>query len=78
MSHTTLLTNTNLLSIFSTYIGEFSIQEFGFYAEDFTQILQDKAFIQSRDSEDDVIEVIPRYPFDFKLYVEAESTVNYR
>lgn len=76
ISHNVLLTNTNLLSIFAMYINEFQIQEFAFFADDFTQILTEKAFIHPKESEGEVIEVVPRYPFNFKLYVETESQVD--
>ena len=75
ITHTLLLTNDNLLSIFSTFINDFNIQEFAFYAEDFVQIPTEKAFIHPKESEGEVIEVIPRYPLNLKMYVEAEQQV---
>lgn len=70
-----LLTNPNFLSIFSTYMSEFAISEFAFFADDFTQISTERAFIHPKDSEEEIIEVLPRYPFNFKLYMETESLV---
>lgn len=75
VSHTMLLTNQTLLSLLSSYTADFNIQEFGFYAEDFQQILEDKALLHPRENETEVIEVVPRYPFNFKLYVEADVQV---
>lgn len=75
LTHSMLLTNTNLLSIFSNFMTEFNIQEFGFYADDFTNITAEKAFVHPKESEQEIIEVLPRYPFSFKIYIESESEV---
>jgi len=73
MSHTLLLTSPSLLSAIQNYLQEFNMQEYAFFAEDFMQIVSERAYIHPKMSETEVIEVIPRYPFNFKLYVEAES-----
>lgn len=73
MSHTTLLQNTSLVTILSNYSAEFNMEQFSFFQEDFTQVTEEKAFLHSREREDDVIRVVPRYPFNIKLYIEAET-----
>jgi hypothetical protein len=75
LTHSMLLTNANLLSIFSNFMTEFNIQEFGFFADDFTNITVEKAFVHPKESEQEIIEVLPRYPFSFKIYIESESEV---
>lgn len=75
LTHTMLLTNGSLLTLLGGFIVEFNIQEFAFYAEDFIQIMTDRALLHSRETENEIIEVVPRYPFNFKLYVEAEIQV---
>lgn len=73
MSHTTLLQNTNLITTLSNFCAEYNMEQFVFFQEDFTQVTEEKAFLHSREREDDVIRVVPRYPFNIKLYIEAEA-----
>ena len=75
ISHHFLLNNTNLLSLFLSFTNEFSIQEFSFQVEDFSKITKKSAFIHPKDDELEVIEVIPRYPFNFCVYVETDFHV---
>lgn len=76
MTHAMMLTSGSLLAILQAFITDFNIQEFAFYSDDFLQILTEKAMIHSREVEGDVIEVVPRYPFNFKIYIEADAQVN--
>jgi len=75
LSHSSFLTNTNLLSLFLSFTNEFRILEFTFNVEDFSQISKKQAFIHPKDDETEIIEVIPRYPFNFCVYVETDLKV---
>lgn len=72
MSHQFWLLNETLLSLFLNFTNEFNIQEFSFHLEDFMQIQRKKAFLHPKENELEVIEVVPRYPFNFCMYVETD------
>ena len=71
LSHSLILSNQNLLSLFLSYSREFNIEEFAFYVEDFVKCSQEKAFIYSKEDTTDVIEILPRYPFKFSVFIDT-------
>lgn len=73
LSHNLILSNQNLLSLFQSYSREFNVEEFAFYVEDFAKIHQEKATIYCKDDSDEVIEILPKYPFKFQILIDTNS-----
>lgn len=74
-SHTFFLTNKKILNLLLSFTKDFSLKEFIFEAEDFTVKESKKVFVHPKESETEIIEVLPRYPFKFCIYIESDKNV---